>query len=393
MRHPHPPLFDARLADLTDLGFPGVATALHVANVEDRLEHAIPGLAGMAADLGLFTAADPAGAVFADLADDLAPPPATPAAFSPLGVDLFGDPRATPGAGILASRFIVPPMSVLNAREGDWQARKRAWIATGITSEVGRGDALTHNTRDWFAEHGKSGAESSTSVFDPVLCELAYAWFSPPGGHVLDPFAGGSVRGIVAACMGRRYTGIELSGAQVAANRAGAAAAAIPPHAPAPAWIHGDAAAVFADPMARATTRDADLVFSCPPYGDLERYSDDPADLSTMAPDAFEAAYRRIIAGAVERLRPDRFAVFVVGDYRDGKGRLRDFPATTIKAFRDAGADFYNEIVLVTAIGSLSIRVAKQFAASRKIGKTHQNVLVFVNGDARRATAALDGNA
>ena len=40
---------------------------------------------------------------------------------------------------------------------------------------------------------------SGTSVFDPVLCEVAYRWFSPPGGHVLDPFAGGSVRGILAA--------------------------------------------------------------------------------------------------------------------------------------------------------------------------------------------------
>jgi hypothetical protein len=31
-----------------------------------------------------------------------------------------------------------------------------------------------------------------------VLCEIAYRWFSPPGGLILDPFAGGSVRGIVA---------------------------------------------------------------------------------------------------------------------------------------------------------------------------------------------------
>jgi hypothetical protein len=45
-------------------------------------------------------------------------------------------------------------------------------------------------------------SESGTSIFDPVLCELAYAWFSPPGGIVLDPFAGGSVRGMVASKLG-----------------------------------------------------------------------------------------------------------------------------------------------------------------------------------------------
>jgi len=43
------------------------------------------------------------------------------------------------GAGSLAGKFLVPPFSVLNAREGWWQDRKRAWIALGIKSELGRG--------------------------------------------------------------------------------------------------------------------------------------------------------------------------------------------------------------------------------------------------------------
>lgn len=61
---------------------------------------------------------------------------------------------------------------------------------------------------------------AGVSIFDPVLTELAYRWFSPPGGHVLDPFAGGSVRGIVASALGRPYTGVELRPEQVAANQA-----------------------------------------------------------------------------------------------------------------------------------------------------------------------------
>jgi hypothetical protein len=39
----------------------------------------------------------------------------------------------------LADRFVVPPFSVLDARQGYWQNRKRAWIALGIESELGRG--------------------------------------------------------------------------------------------------------------------------------------------------------------------------------------------------------------------------------------------------------------
>lgn len=46
-----------------------------------------------------------------------------------------------PAHGSLAAAFGVPPFSVLNAREGWWQDRKRTWLALGIQSELGRGDS------------------------------------------------------------------------------------------------------------------------------------------------------------------------------------------------------------------------------------------------------------
>jgi len=45
------------------------------------------------------------------------------------------------GNPTLAERFGVPPFSVLDARQGYWQDRKRAWLMLGIQSELGRGDA------------------------------------------------------------------------------------------------------------------------------------------------------------------------------------------------------------------------------------------------------------
>ena len=60
---------------------------------------------------------------------------------------------------------------------------------------------------------------TGTSIFDPVLCEVIYNWFCPDGGIVFDPFAGGSVRGVVAEMLGRKYIGIDLSERQVDANR------------------------------------------------------------------------------------------------------------------------------------------------------------------------------
>lgn len=223
------------------------------------------------------------------------------------------------------------------------------------------------------------GGQSGTSIFDPVLCELAYRWFCPPGGVILDPFAGGSVRGVVASVLGMEYHGCELRAEQVEANRTQIDIC----RAPLPQWYCADSARI-ADTCGHVA---ADMVFSCPPYADLEVYSDDPRDLSAMDYPDFIAAYRAIIAATCELLKNDSFACFVVGEVRDRRGNYRNFVGDTVEAFRAAGLHFYNEAILVTAAGSLPVRAGKQFLSSRKIGKTHQNILVFVKGDGKRAAA------
>jgi ParB-like chromosome segregation protein Spo0J/DNA modification methylase len=281
----------------------------------------------------------------------------------------------------LSEKFGVPPFTVLNAREGWWQDRKRAWLALGIQSELGRDSELLGKASANSA-YGKSSAGTdingkliynesvgNTSTFDPVLCELAYRWFSPEGGTILDPFSGGSVRGIVASHCGRQYVGMDLREEQVQANRSQANVA----QDPQPVWYCGDSRTI--DHVCKDIK--ADMVFSCPPYADLEVYSEDPNDLSTLKYPEFKAAYFEIIQKACSLLKPNTFACFVVGDVRDKKGNYYNFVGDTVEAFRAAGLHYYNEAILVTAVGSLPIRAGRQFAASRKLGKTHQNVLVF----------------
>jgi len=304
------------------------------------------------------------------------------AEFSPYGVDLFGDPIKQETKSPVAKEFIVPPFSILSARDGDWQERKRAWTSIGIRSELGRISDKSKNTNcatEWM-QRGQT--EEGGSVFDPVLCELMYSWFSGKGAQVVDPFAGGSVRGIVASCLGRKYWGGELRGEQVEANRK--QGAELCPDDGALQWVQGDSLKTLDG------APDADFIFSCPPYGDLEVYSDDPDDISNMEYHTFKAAYGRIILKAVKRLKQDRFAAFVVGDFRDKKGFYRNFVSDTIAAFEAAGARLYNEGILVTSVGSACLRVTKQFKAGRKFAKTHQNILVFCKGDWRKATEATN---
>ena len=311
------------------------------------------------------------------------------------GTDLFGDPVQADRAGALHDQFIFPPFSVFDARGGDWNERKRAWKALGIESEVGRSDDLlfgdTSRVKMFdFYRKQEAGVEidddtpmAGTSIFDPVLCELIYEWWTRKGSQVLDPFAGGSVRGIVASTLGRYYTGIDLRPEQVESNSE-QGDRICPDNKP--VYIIGDSQQVLYENII-----ETDFVFSCPPYGDLEVYSDLPADLSNMTLDNFHYAYKRIINLACRQLHRDRFACFVVGDYRDKAGHLQNLISATITAFQHAGLKLYNHAILLTPVGTAALRASRQFNGGRKLCGTHQHVLVFVKGDWKAATAYVSG--
>ena len=300
----------------------------------------------------------------------------------PLVDDALFDMRPEPTI-FLRDRYMEPPFTVLDRKQGGWQDRDRKWKALGIKSEVGRDVALMTTGK----MQGGDKFTSETSIFSPTLVEMSLRWYSRPGACVLDPFAGGSVRGIVTSLLDRPYIGVELSAAQVEANRAQAhiAGKMFPP-----VWEQGDSRAVLAD-WAQRMPGTVDMILSCPPYAHLEEYSDDPADLSNMAYPDFLIAYREIIASAATLLADDRFAVWVIGEVREkgGDGSCIGLVADTVNAFRDAGMELYNDHVMLTPIGTAPQRAPKQFEASRKAARVHEYVLVFVKGSGKRATEWL----
>lgn len=587
----------------------------------------------------------------------------------------------------LVERFGLAPFTVLDARAGAWQSRKQAWKDLGIKSEVGRDDDLLWASpqskfANWYeiknqadsdagrklpdaeviASHGErliEFSDSGASIFDPVLCELLYRWFCPAGGHVLDPWAGGSVRGVVASRLGRKYTGIELRPEQVEANReqapltqgplpavlaagpgmgdreeppapdytpevtpieehagifikredawsrggasgakaramftaaegtpgiitagsrnsaqieraalvakalgipcrihtgsgketaeiatarragaevlqhqpgrltviksrfkddanqhpewavfpfgmdhptyleevagqvqqipegvrrvvvpygsgmtlaavlrgldavdrsdlpvlavsvgqagheyldkytpgwsgrvdivkhpskyeaaaadtslgpvnldpiyeakcadylepgdllwtvgirrsATAAATTDQGHNPTPYWIVGEST----EELAKLDADAYDFMIGCPPYYDLEVYSDDPRDMSNMAPADFDRAMIANIKAAAERLKPDSYAAFIVGAVRNNRGHLMDMRSLMVRAAGEAGLTFHNDAILVTSVGTAAVRAGRGFTSTRVLARTHQDVLVFLKGDRKRA--------
>lgn len=287
----------------------------------------------------------------------------------------------------LSDRFIIPPFSVLDTKQGNWQQRKNYLLSLGIKSEEGRKENLTGLTNAINYDYSNydqkyNHTDNGTSIFDPVLCELAYKWFNVPNGKILDPFAGGSVRGIVAAKLGFEYLGNDLSERQIIANRNNASEV-LKDAELYPAWNIGDSLQI--DTIAKDYK--ADMIFSCPPYADLEVYSDAKEDISNMPYKQFIDVYNQIIKKTCDKLKDDRFAVFVVGDVRDKKGFYQNFVSDTIMAFWNCGVILYNEMILLNALGNAPARSGKYFNGGRKIVKIHQNVLVFYKGNPKNIKA------
>ena len=131
-----------------------------------------------------------------------------------------------------------------------------------------------------------------------------------------------------------------------------------------PIWICGDSKdldRLVSDTFERiGLERDAkvDFILTCPPYGDLEVYSDSDADLSSMSPEQFKGAYKTIIGYCTSRLKEKHLSAFVVGSYRvkkgKHKGKLIDVQAITGDAHESAGCHLipvsYTHLTLPTIL-------------------------------------------
>lgn len=313
-----------------------------------------------------------------------------------------GTGESSPAKTTLNDRFVVPPFSILDTRKGYWQARKKVWREligdmgesrndTLVTSLEIKYKDLYQRTREHRKELGISFKEyiekyvpkedlereqskivaQGVSILDPVMAEIVCRWFGFKNCQTFDCFAGDSVFGFVSAYLGNDFTGIELREQQASLNNERVADMNA-------RYIcdDGQNVANHIEPESQ------DLLFSCPPYFDLEVYSDLPNDASNQGSyEDFIQILKNAFTAAIGCLRKNRFAVICVGDVRDKKtGFYYDFCGDIKRIFREAGVLLYNEIILVEQTASTALRAAR-YMETRKVAKTHQHILVFFKGN------------
>lgn len=273
--------------------------------------------------------------------------------------------------------LVTPQQAYVRPSQG------RDWFST--TTTIWQVDEIIkRRVRDWrrlTGETGHSGARDGVfradhesvytgthSVFPAPLMEMIIVRYGGPvGSHILDAFAGGPPRGLVSSIMGYKYTGFEIRQEQIDENETLLGSLKLS----GAEYINGDGRFLDVDNV-------FDCAITCPPYFNLEVYSEQQDDISNLGSySEFNASMWLCAKSHRERMKPGAFVCVIVGLFRDKKtGELIDFPADTVENFRDAGFTYWQNIVLSKNFASAAVRAANAWRGLKLVPR-HENLLIF----------------
>jgi len=292
---------------------------------------------------------------------------------------LFKTKDAVSGKTLKTSRplLISPQQAYVRPQQGDkdwWQSTTTIWAVDEL---------IKRKVRDWrrlTGETGHTGARDETfrsdhdslytgthSVFPAPLMEMILVRYGgPKGSKILDAFAGGPPRGLVSAIMGYNYTGFEIRQEQIDENEAVLKKLKLT-----------GANYVLSDGRFLDIDDQFNCAITCPPYHDLEVYSDQHEDISNLGTySEFNASMWLTAHAHRERIKPGGFVCIIVGLFRDKSGELIDFPAHTVENFREAGFLYWQHIILSKNFASAAVRAGNAWKGSKLVPR-HENLLIF----------------
>lgn len=281
--------------------------------------------------------------------------------------------------------------------KGDWLRVKQEWNAR--IEDAGSAKGIPHptyatrngcwqgvngysnvvNTRRFLDERGEvvsttKAHNSNASVLDPVACEVILRFFMPTAGRrVYNPFGGGVQFGFIAGWYGYEYVASEIRQNQCDANNAICGAF------DGVRWVRSDSAQYEPEGM-------FDLIFTCPPYYEVETYRDydgQPPDGEVNSIGTYGQFRDALFAGyakAVQHLNDKRFFIVMTGDSRDKRGAYYCSEAETELFLKNQGLLIYNKIVYVECEFT-RLAHAKKTLNYRKFPKREQKIIVAYKGN------------
>ena len=222
-------------------------------------------------------------------------------------------------------------------------------------------ETLNSNRSD--RRHGVNNGKCS--IFNPQLAQMILAAYAPMNGKIYDPFGGGGTRGYIATKMGYDYTGVEIREEEY--NRV---------LAQMKEW-NLNFKFILADSIKYRPNESFDFIYTCPPYYDLEVYSDMEEDLSN-APSYMEYLnmLQKVLKNCYDILKKDSFAVFVVGNFRNKKGELEHLNGDLITKAKEVGFKLWDELIWMGASNVALTRCGK-FEKNRKSVRMHEYIIIL----------------
>lgn len=262
------------------------------------------------------------------------------------------------------------------------------WLST--TSIWNVDELILRRIRDWRRltnETGHSGTRTKAmrsshdsmftgtmSVFPVPLAEwIILRYGGPEGGTILDAFSGGPPRAITAGLMRYNYIGFDIRQEQIDENMEIIKSLELEDRVK---FICGDGTQL--DGIA---SESMDFGFSCPPYYNLEVYSNLPDDLSNLDTyDDFMESINRCARSYRRVMKPDAFVCIVTSPFRlvndRGVNEQVDFPGDVIRSFRNADMYLWQDVILSRNFASAAGRASTSWRGHKLIPR-HERLLVF----------------
>jgi DNA modification methylase len=245
------------------------------------------------------------------------------------------------------------PLSVIEPPRQTKKIWKNAYLNDGL-DEQRRSDDAKYLSGLGFSE------------FHAGLTEDVLHYWSVVGSVVVDPFAGRATRAFVTSKLGREYYGYEVSPTTVDRVQK-----------------HLDSynidSTIYLDNgcyMKQTPNDFADLVMTCPPYHQLEKYESVNNQLSDIKDYETFLGMLEICAVNIKRvLKPGGFLVWVCADWRDGI-EFRSFHTDSIRMFKNVGLKYHDIVIMKNKSPFASMQIGK-VASKRYTSKIHEYILIF----------------
>lgn len=211
--------------------------------------------------------------------------------------------------------------------------------------------------------HGVNGGKCS--VFNPHLAQMILSAYCPLNARIYDAFGGGGTRGYIATQMGHKYLGVEIREEEVQRLKEQMKEWGI------------SFEIVLGDSQTLKPEGKFNFVFTCPPYYDLELYSNLENDLSNAKTyQDYLKMLKDVMENIYDCLEEDCFAVFVVGNFRNTKGELEHLNGDLIQLGKEIGFKLWDELIWMGASNVALTRCGK-FEVNRKSVRMHEYVVVL----------------